>query len=86
MSLALEYAGKATLLYKHHYGEDHEETKKSYKLFTSIYAEAGKEEYSNSLEHARMELPVRSLLNYLKSITNYYWSFGLELGKKLTIM
>lgn len=56
ISLALEYSGKATLLYRHRFGDDHEETKKSFDLFTSIYAEAGKKEYSDSMDQANVEL------------------------------
>jgi len=47
--LALEFSGKATKLYQHHYGDDHEATQRCLDLFTSVYAEVGREEYTSKL-------------------------------------
>nr|XP_039249600.1 uncharacterized protein LOC120327212 isoform X1 [Styela clava] len=54
IGLALEYSGKATLLYMHEYGDDHQKTRKSFEQFTSVYAEAGKLEYSESMEQLNL--------------------------------
>lgn len=55
VGLALEYSGKATLLHRHEFGDEHEDTKKSFELFTTIYAEAGKKQYSDSMEQLNLE-------------------------------
>lgn len=71
VSLALEYSGKATLLYRHHYGDEHERTKKSFEFFTTVYAEAGKEQYSESMEKAEVEVPNgprKFVSEYIKSL------------------
>ncbi|KAK3608579.1 hypothetical protein CHS0354_042568 [Potamilus streckersoni] len=48
--LALEYAGKATKIRQQIYGENHQFTQESLDLFTSIYAEVGKKQYSDSMQ------------------------------------
>lgn len=47
--LALEYCGKATQLRRKVYGENHSVTAKSLDLFTVIYAEMGKIQYSEAI-------------------------------------
>lgn len=47
--LALEYCGKATQLRRKFYGENHPVTVKSLDLFTMIYAEMGKMQYSEAI-------------------------------------
>ena len=47
--LALEYCGKATKLRQEAYGDDHPYTVKSLDLFTLIYAEMGKKQYSEAM-------------------------------------
>ena len=48
--LALEYCGKATQLRRKVYGENHPVTIKSLDLFTMIYAEMGKMQYSDAVK------------------------------------
>jgi len=47
--LALEYCGKATKLRQKAYGDEHPLTVKSLDLFTLIYAEMGKSQYSEAM-------------------------------------
>lgn len=47
--LALEYCGKATKLRQTAYGDEHPLTVKSLDLFTLIYAEMGKSQYSEAM-------------------------------------
>ena len=47
--LALEYCGKATKLRQKAYGDEHPLTIKSLDLFTLIYAEMGKSQYSEAM-------------------------------------
>lgn len=47
--LALEYCGKAVKLRQSVYGEEHPVTKKTLDLFTVIYAEMGKEQYTAAM-------------------------------------
>ena len=47
--LALEYCGKATQIRRKFYGENHPVTVKSLDLFTMIYAEMGKMQYSEAI-------------------------------------
>ena len=61
--LALEFSGKATKLYQKHYGDDHASTQRCLDLFTSVYAQVGKEEYTDKLtqyETERAGQPVES--------------------------
>ena len=58
IQLALEYCGKATQLRRKVYGEDHPVTIKSLDLFTMIYAEMGKLQYSDAVK--KLEEPVQS--------------------------
>jgi len=58
IQLALEYCGKATQLRRKVYGEDHPVTIKSLDLFTMIYAEMGKLQYSDAVK--KLEEPVSS--------------------------
>ena len=53
--LALEFSGKATKLYQKHYGDDHTSTQRCLDLFTSIYAQVGKEEYTDKLSQYTTE-------------------------------
>lgn len=53
--LALEFSGKATKLYQKHYGDDHEATQRCLDLFTSVYAEVGREEYTSKLSQFETE-------------------------------
>lgn len=48
--LALEYCGKAVKLRQSIYGEEHPVTKKTLDLFTVIYAEMGKEQYTAAMQ------------------------------------
>lgn len=48
--LALEYCGKAVKLRQSIYGEQHAITKRTLDLFTVIYAEMGKEQYSAAMQ------------------------------------
>ncbi|XP_074632066.1 uncharacterized protein LOC141890482 isoform X1 [Acropora palmata] len=48
--LALEYCGKAVKLRQSIYGEEHVITKRTLDLFTVIYAEIGKEQYSEAMQ------------------------------------
>lgn len=48
--LALEYAGKATKLRQAALGSNHPVTMQSLELFTTVYGEVGKQQYSESLE------------------------------------
>ena len=48
--LALEYSGKATKLRQQVYGDEHSVTVQSLDLFTVIYAEMGKQQYSEAME------------------------------------
>jgi len=48
--LALEYCGKAVKLRQSIYGEGHPVTKRTLDLFTVIYAEMGKEQYSAAMQ------------------------------------
>ncbi|KAL3873114.1 hypothetical protein ACJMK2_036270 [Sinanodonta woodiana] len=48
--LALEYSGKATKIRQQLYGDNHQFTQESLDLFTSIYAEVGKKQYSDSMQ------------------------------------
>ena len=50
IQLALEYCGKATQLRRKVYGEEHPVTIKSLDLFTMIYAEMGKLQYSDAVK------------------------------------
>ena len=50
IQLALEYCGKATQLRRKVYGEGHPVTIKSLDLFTMIYAEMGKLQYSDAVK------------------------------------
>ncbi|XP_046567394.1 LOW QUALITY PROTEIN: uncharacterized protein LOC124275770 [Haliotis rubra] len=47
--LALEYAGKATKLRQKIYGNDNPITKESLDFFATLYAEVGKQQYSDSI-------------------------------------
>ncbi|XP_064600425.1 uncharacterized protein LOC135466704 [Liolophura sinensis] len=47
--LALEYAGKATKIRQGLYGDNHPGTLQSLDFFASVYAEVGKQQYSESL-------------------------------------
>ncbi|XP_067681336.1 uncharacterized protein [Haliotis asinina] len=47
--LALEYAGKATKLRQKIYGNDNPITKESLDFFATLYAEVGKQQYSDSM-------------------------------------
>ncbi|XP_065652577.1 uncharacterized protein LOC100210562 isoform X2 [Hydra vulgaris] len=47
--LALEYCGKATQLRQKAYGNEHQLTMKSLDMFTLIYAEMGKSQYSEAM-------------------------------------
>ncbi|KAL5008347.1 hypothetical protein ScPMuIL_013928 [Solemya velum] len=47
--LALEYAGKAAKIRQEIYGDNHPITKQSLNFFTSLYAEVGKQQYSDSM-------------------------------------
>lgn len=55
IQLALEYCGKATQLRRKVYGEEHPVTIKSLDLFTMIYAEMGKLQYSDAVK--KLETP-----------------------------
>lgn len=48
--LALEYCGKAVKLRQSIYGEEHPITKRTLDLFTVIYAEMGKEQYTAAMQ------------------------------------
>ncbi|XP_064623988.1 uncharacterized protein LOC135485639 [Lineus longissimus] len=48
--LALEYCGKATKLRQQVYGENHPISLKTLDFFTIVYAEAGKQQYSDSMK------------------------------------
>lgn len=48
--LALEYAGKCTKLRQQVYGENDPVTLKSLDFFTAVYAEAGKQQYTESMQ------------------------------------
>lgn len=48
--LALEYAGKCTKLRQTLFGEQHPKTKESLDFFATVYAEVGKQQYSESME------------------------------------
>ncbi|KAJ7354953.1 hypothetical protein OS493_029062 [Desmophyllum pertusum] len=48
--LALEYCGKAVKLRQSIYGEEHPVTKRTLDLFTVIYAEMGKEQYTAAMQ------------------------------------
>ncbi|PVD26022.1 hypothetical protein C0Q70_13690 [Pomacea canaliculata] len=48
--LAMEYAGKCSQMRQQVLGEHHPKTKESLDLFASLYAEAGKQQYIDSLE------------------------------------
>ena len=58
IQLALEYCGKATQLRRKVYGEEHPVTIKSLDLFTMIYAEMGKLQYSDAVK--KLEEPTSS--------------------------
>ncbi|XP_062253325.1 nutritionally-regulated adipose and cardiac enriched protein homolog isoform X1 [Platichthys flesus] len=47
--LALEYSGKATKIHQRAFGNDHPITARSLELMATVYAEIGKNEYSDSL-------------------------------------
>ncbi|KAK3093999.1 hypothetical protein FSP39_022749, partial [Pinctada imbricata] len=47
--MALEYAGKATKIRQQVLGDNHEVTKRSLDFFATVYAEAGQEQYQDSL-------------------------------------
>ncbi|KAK3538203.1 hypothetical protein QTP70_033117, partial [Hemibagrus guttatus] len=47
--LALEYSGKATKIYQRAFGNDHPITARSLELLGTVYAEIGKNEYTDSL-------------------------------------
>mgnify|MGYP001801729561 FL=1 len=53
--LALEFSGKATKLYQKHYGDEHASTQRCLDLFTSVYAEVGREEYTSKLTQFESE-------------------------------
>ena len=53
--LALEFSGKATKLYQKHYGDEHASTQRWLDLFTSVYAEVGREEYTSKLTQFESE-------------------------------
>lgn len=48
--LALEYAGKCTKLRQQLFGEHHPKTQESLDYFATLYAEAGKQQYTDSME------------------------------------
>lgn len=53
--LALEFCGKATLLYQQHYGEKSPVTQRSLDLLTSVYAEVGRIEYEDKISRYNSE-------------------------------
>ncbi|XP_074663044.1 uncharacterized protein LOC141915419 isoform X2 [Tubulanus polymorphus] len=60
--LALEYCGKATKLRQQIFGENHPLTLKSLDFFTVVYAEAGKEQYQESMDqlNSNMDMTAES--------------------------
>lgn len=56
--LALEYAGKCTKLRQQLFGEHHPKTRESLDYFATLYAEAGKQQYADSME--TLESPTES--------------------------
>ncbi|XP_067939123.1 uncharacterized protein [Watersipora subatra] len=53
--LALEFSGKATKLYQKNYGDEDASTQRCLDLFTSVYAQVGKEEYTDKLAQYESE-------------------------------